>query len=151
MWNVYRCPARGRVPRIAKSDLHCHSSKRVQNAKTNELDPAVGTHTTTHALALQTAIICTVDGSHTRRLFLLYIVAGRLRRPIPSWPYRLHAGAPSPPALTHPPPPNPALIYASAVRAKMFFMLVLGAALPRRTRVGDRHLRGCGDLGRQSP
>ena len=49
----------------------------------------------------------------------LYILSRRLRRPIPSWPYRLH-GAPAPALLTtHPPSTrNPALIYASAERAK---------------------------------
>ena len=48
----------------------------------------------------------------------LYTVQ-RLRRPIPSWPYRLH-GAPALSALPTQPPPNrnPALIHASAKRAK---------------------------------
>ena len=43
-----------------------------------------------------------------------YILLQRLQRPIPSWSYRLH-GAPAP-SPTH--TPNPALIYASAERAK---------------------------------
>eukprot|EP00964_Phaeocystis_antarctica_P099088 scaffold64985_cov57-Phaeocystis_antarctica.AAC.2 len=48
-----------------------------------------------------------------------YILLQRLRRPIPSWPYRLH-GAPAPSALpTQPPPTQPChVIHASAEQAK---------------------------------
>ena len=47
-----------------------------------------------------------------------YILLQRLRRPIPSWPYRLH-GAPAPSALpTHTHPSLPCDTCASAERAK---------------------------------
>ena len=65
-----------------------------------------------------------------------------------------HAGAPSPPALTHPlyraPTPTlntlPRWTHSSSLYAHVFW-----ARIACRTRVGDRHLRGCGNLGRQSP
>ena len=50
----------------------------------------------------------------------LYILSRRLRRPIPSWPYRLH-GAPAPsvsPPRPHPPTQACLVICASAERAK---------------------------------
>ena len=82
----------------------------------------------------------------------LHILSRRLRRPIPSWPYRLH-GAPAPPELTH---PNlyPAPIYNTSAECAKHNVLHVGVGRNAcRTRVDDRHARvaGCGDLGRQSP
>eukprot|EP00964_Phaeocystis_antarctica_P096704 scaffold62974_cov65-Phaeocystis_antarctica.AAC.3 len=59
-----------------------------------------------------------MDGSHTA-YFFIYIVAAPSAAHPSCWPYRLH-GAPAPSALpTHPHPTLvPALIYASAERAK---------------------------------
>ena len=80
--------------------------------------------------------------------------------------YRGAFGGPSPAGLTAcmalsprqqpsppPPPANPALIYASAERAKPNVLHVGVGRNARRTRVGDRHARvaGCGGLGRQLP